>query len=124
MTQPRANAIVNALMRLDRSGDENSAANAKLKAAAVQVAQHIAAKVGPDTALPRAYFTGRDGKLYGCRTPEAVTLAMFDPMDINAARQLAQDVATGFLDEVSAFLEARTQEAERAAETLKGAELP
>jgi len=133
VTQPRANAIVNALQRLDRAGDEASKANEKLKAAAVQVAQHIAAKVGGYAergflTLPRGYSLSahavkENGPL--CLKSD-LRGYIFDEEHITAesALHLARDIANGWLEDVTAYLEARTQEAERAAETLREAKLP
>jgi hypothetical protein len=128
----RANAIVNSLMRLDRAGDAHSAANQKLLAAAVAVTAHVAERVGEGATLPRGYTTegfglyipGRE-RLHGpCLTWNRLMYHYTqDRITLEAARHLAHDVADGWLDEVAAYLEARTTEAERANTTL-AARLP
>ena len=129
------NGIISAVKRLERAGSENSRATQKLFEAAREVACFIEKQVPIRVQLPRGYYVrqissnvgvekflsteygrlidGIDGYLHGdlhrwIPGPDRATVLEF-----------AKDIATGLLDEIADWLEARAAEAEQATEVLK-----
>ena len=133
--QTRGTNIINALKRLERAGSEHSRTTEKLVQAADQLADHIIetslmslernAYTGDVIAdLPRAYYAVG---------PRRIVLGRYvlEPQDSSvgsgtatrmSALAFAQDIATGWLEELSSWLEQRAAEDEAAAETIEQAE--
>jgi hypothetical protein len=144
------NSIINSLKRLERAGSENSRATEKLFEAAREVASLIeeivptVAVQGLDVSeersatLPRGYsveviFGNRylvQGGFDWITSGNWVdgTGTHNDRITIPKATragvlQFSADIAGGLLDEISAWLEARKGEAEKASEILENAKL-
>lgn len=114
--------VIDALKRLERWGSEDSKATQKLRDAASSLAAHISTLVPSDTELPRGY----SARQYG----NAASLYLWEPDDNDWASvahtrdnalDFAEDIATGLLDELAAWLEQRTGESDGAAATLRRA---
>lgn len=129
-------SVVDALKRLERAGSEHSRTTEKLIQAADQLADYIietaliplernAPYTGDVIAdLPRAYYAVG---------PRRIVLGgyVLEPQDSSvgsgtatrmSALAFAQDIATGWLEELSSWLEQRAAEDEAAAETIEQAE--
>lgn len=133
--ETNGNSVINALKRLERAGSETSRTSAKLIAAAGMAGERVAsvvlAAVAAERAeLPRGYAAlSQFGWL-----PEGPRLAFrrYPPNggdyylvvvteDRSAACAFAADIASGLLDELAAWLEARQGEDETAIATLERA---
>lgn len=137
---------INALKRLERAGSAISRATQKLFEAASIVAAEIEDACPTNVRLPRGYrveryrsnvgaeyFLTHDAGLdeYGCQRSDFVDGTggylhgdFSCPIPAQTRRgvmRFAEDIATGLLDEIAAFLEARTKEAEEKAMILKEA---
>jgi hypothetical protein len=136
--------VVTALNRLQRAGSENSRATAKLREAAVVVADVILQTAPRDVELPRGYVATRQysnvGSFLQFRNAAGETLNSeskipgehylhgdFNRTWVNVDReglqQFAADIADGLLDEIAAFIEAQTAQAETAAANLEAAKV-
>lgn len=123
--------VIDALKRLERAGAEDSRATQRLVEAAGVLGRHIAAHLPPETApqvneydhllypLPRSFAVrGESLVRFWDRDPD------YDrPVDADRETALffAREVATGWLDELAEWLEARTAEADESAATLDAA---
>jgi hypothetical protein len=135
--------VINAVKRLERAGDENSKATAKLHEAARNVAALIINRVPVGVQLPRGYRVKKVKSNVG--SAEFLTLrgeqgeyGEYDyywidgtggylHRDFNAAipaqtragsLRFAKDIAEGLLNEIAEFLEQRKAESESAAAAL------
>lgn len=135
--------IINAVKRLERSGDENSKATKKLHEATRNVAQLIEDQCPVGVDLPRGYrvikrksnvgsahyllagadqygdaeywIDGHGSYLHG-------DFGAWIPDQTRAGSlKFARDVAEGLLDEIAEFLEKRKEESESAARALEAA---
>lgn len=136
-------ALIDSLNRLQRAGAENSRATAKLHEAVRDVADLIERTAPHDAVLPRGYIVreiysnvGATTLLYHKSGDDENCIDYDGPrylhgdfsMDMSCDRQnrrlslqFASDIATGLLDEISAFLEARAEQADAATARLEAA---
>ncbi len=129
-------SIIDSLKRLERAGSEHSRATEKLHTAARDVARLVKELVPVGVILPRGYevrrihsnvgsdlflvaggywVDGCGGYLHGdfrCPIP---------PQTREASLRFAEDIATGWLDELAEWLEQRAAEDEAATATLQAA---
>jgi hypothetical protein len=136
------NNVINALKRLERAGAEDSRTTEKLRESARSLASEIEGMVPHGVKLPRGYRvisrTCHGGasydflvKDYHTETEEYIDSGSnfdyylngdFDVTIPGQTRkgvlQFAADIATGWLDEVAAFLEERAKKATEATATL------
>jgi len=130
MTQPNQpeeklpSRVVSALMRLQRAGDANSAANRKLRDAAFEVANNIVyscnAPAGELVIVPRFYKIMGDD--FVSRYSDYPLNDVDMPASVDDLHQFAADIADGLLDEIAGFLEACNKQTEADIQTLEGAE--
>ena len=109
--------IIDALKRLERIGSENSKTVEKVKQAADRLSKHLLSVVPEDAErLPRGYIVlnrsaervlAIDGE-----SPEVVSHSR------HAALRFAEDVATGWLDDLADWLQAQATESESAVQAL------
>lgn len=130
--------IISALKRLERAGSEESQTTQKLVEAARQLGEHIAPLCPTDATgllagghdLPRGYSIGTMGMLRDMRRVLQSLDSMGDEVPVDSDRSsalaFAADIATGWLDELASWLEARASEStdatarlERAAEAMR-----
>ncbi len=124
--------ILDVLKRLERAGSEDSKAIQKLHYAAAEVARVIEKTVPVEHDLPRGYRVVQkdfdafflvcrksdreywiDGRYPDDDLPRGVPVQTRE-----GSLQFAEDVATGLLDEIAAWLEQRSKESDAAAATL------
>lgn len=124
--------LINALKRLERAGDEHSRATTKLHAAVRKIAEFIEDQCPAHVPLPRGYMVN-EGERYMYLTRDLGPAKYpysgeswerdWQFIDRRQTResslQFAKDIAEGLLEEIAAFLEERTQEAEQAAVLLE-----
>ncbi len=126
--------VISALKRLERAGSEDSRQTEKLCRAADTLADHITATLSsieaeithPDVGvdLPRGWvFALATRRLVAPRYQEerGDTAVGSEEANRYGAMQLAEAVATGWLDELAAWLETRTAEASQAETALRDA---
>ena len=124
--------VITALKRLERAGAEQGKTAEKLKSATTELANYLvdllpAVDYGDDLEagirLPRGYCIDPGGSLSTGAWSEGGMVLSRHPEDITRtdALHLAHDIATGWLDELAAWLEDENAENENAAETLRRA---
>lgn len=119
--------IINALKRLERVGDEHSVSNAKLRAAAWQVAQLLAKILPVGGDFPRGYRVEARSYPEPLHVLFAPTGEMINPISgpdsvaHGAALAFAGDLVDGLLDELATWFGADSKEEERRAERLSRA---
>ena len=139
------NTIINAVMRLERIGEESSKTVRKLKDAVIEVADFVtgleyiqqavrdkSASCGPAVILPRGYWVGWPGcdrradvyLYYMSANGVPVTLNSleddYDTLGLTRAVALrfAKDIAEGWLDELAAWIDERSSKELAAADVL------
>jgi hypothetical protein len=120
------NEVINALLRLQRAGDKNRQATLKLRKAARELAMHVmtllpeeiisATELDRYTYLPRGYYArGWHNLLSPDRSWELTIYHKLSPrledQPVAASRdtafRFAEDVTTGWLDDLADWLEMR-----------------
>lgn len=126
------NTVINALMRLERAGSESSKTTEKLLSAARLVSEKICQSYklpleasetgGFGVELPRGYilFSFSDADPNERRAICTGGVDFPDPVfdDRDSALRFAQDIATGWLDDLAAFIESQTTSDTDAADVL------
>jgi len=118
-------SLINSLKRLERVGSENSRCTEKLREAVREVADIICDQIEVPAYpielldLPRNYQLTYRKTL--CSPGGYQDFQMDEKPDRIACLNFAHDVATGWLDEISDFIQARIEKEKKAVEKLETA---
>lgn len=126
----KENNIINALKRLERTGDENSRFTQKLEEATIVVSKKIIETLYDlpyCVSLPKGYFIQKDRSVIELikQVGEYATYNLTYIPDITrqGCYQFAQDIADGLLSEIAKFMEERVSKTKKAIEIIENAHI-
>lgn len=117
------NSVINSLKRLERVGSENSRCTEKLRESVREIADLICDQIespawqSPRMDLPRHYQVTHRGTLID--PSKMVDFQGDTKPDRIACLNFARDIAEGFLDELSDFIDAKIRREKKAIDDLE-----
>lgn len=105
------NSVINAIKRLQRIGDVNSPTNQKLMDATDKAVDFLLKAIGRPCSLPRDYVIFKGGDGLRLRMDHDGNPRISEDWERNEALRFAEDIASGWLEEVLHALNSEVEDA-------------